>query len=153
MIPFINEVFGRNYSESNEIIRFNSEHEGHKGTVVDDSVFRLGDKIYHIEATTASIFYVVKSKPEREKEIQSFMEYYLPATLKLLGRYAELEKQNNHSSESIRNSMLNIEGAMDKVVEGFDTQLDKLYKSDAIDITNDINVLEKMMRMEGLNGK
>ena len=49
LIPFINEVFGRNYSESNEIIRFNSEHEGHKGTVVDDSVFRLGDKIYHIE--------------------------------------------------------------------------------------------------------
>ncbi len=113
----------------------------------------MSDKIYHIEATTASIFYVVKSKPEREKEIQSFMEYYLPATLKLLSRYAELEKQNNHNSESIRNSMLNIEGAMDKVVEGFDTQLDKLYKSDAIDITNDINVLEKMMRMEGLNGK
>ncbi len=70
-----------------------------------------------------------------------------------MSRYAELEKQNNHNSESIRNSMLNIEGAMDKVVEGFDTQLDKLYKSDAIDITNDINVLEKMMRMEGLNGK
>lgn len=49
LIPFINEVFGRNYSESNEIVRFSSEHEGHKGTVVDDSVFRLGDKIYHIE--------------------------------------------------------------------------------------------------------
>ncbi|MBR5258825.1 MAG: 5-bromo-4-chloroindolyl phosphate hydrolysis family protein [Clostridia bacterium] len=113
----------------------------------------MSDKIYHIEATTASIFYVVKSKPEREKEIQSFLEYYLPATLKLLSRYAELEKQNNNNSMSIRNSMLNIEGAMDKVVEGFDTQLDKLYKSDAIDITNDINVLEKMMRMEGLNGK
>ncbi|MCR4622036.1 MAG: 5-bromo-4-chloroindolyl phosphate hydrolysis family protein [Clostridiales bacterium] len=113
----------------------------------------MTEKIYHIEATTASIFYAVKNKPGREREIQSFLEYYLPATLKLLSRYAELEKQNRAGSESIRNSILNIEGAMDKVVEGFDTQLDKLYKSDAIDITNDINVLEKMMRMEGLNGR
>ena len=61
LIPFINEVFGRNYSESNEIIRFNSEHEAHKGTVVDDSVFRLGDKIYHIECqSTADSTMVVR---------------------------------------------------------------------------------------------
>lgn len=49
LIPFINEVFGRNYLEDCEIVQFNSEHEGHKGTIIDDSVFRLQDKIYHVE--------------------------------------------------------------------------------------------------------
>jgi hypothetical protein len=49
LVPFINEVFGRNYPDDSEIIRFNSEHEGHKGTIIDDSVFRLQSKIYHVE--------------------------------------------------------------------------------------------------------
>jgi predicted transposase/invertase (TIGR01784 family) len=49
LVPFINEVFGRNYPEDSEIIQFNSEHEGHKGTIIDDSVFRLQNKIYHVE--------------------------------------------------------------------------------------------------------
>ena len=49
--------------------------------------------------------------------------------------------------------MQRIEGVMDKVVEGFDTQLDRLFKSDAIDITSEVNTLDKMMRMEGLAKK
>ena len=49
LIPYINEVFGRSYPEDSEIVRFNSEHEGHKGTIIDDSVFRLHNKIYHVE--------------------------------------------------------------------------------------------------------
>ena len=49
LIPFINEVFGRNYPEGCEIVCYNSEHEGHKGAVIDDSVFRLQNKIYHVE--------------------------------------------------------------------------------------------------------
>ena len=54
LIPFINEVFGRSYSEESEIIRFNSEHEGSKGTIIDDSVFRLQDKIYHVECQSTA---------------------------------------------------------------------------------------------------
>lgn len=49
LIPFINEVFGRSYPDGCTIVQFNSEHEGRKGTIIDDSVFRLQDKIYHVE--------------------------------------------------------------------------------------------------------
>ena len=64
---------------------------------------------------------------------------------------SQLEKQGDINSENIKTAKANIEGIMDKLVEGFDTQLDKLFKSDAIDITNDVKVLEKMMQMDRLN--
>ena len=116
---------------------------------IDDK--EMSEKIYHIENTTANIFHLVEQKPERAGEIQTFMEYYLPTTMNLLYKYSQLEKQGDIESENIKTAKRNIEGIMDKLVEGFDTQLDKLFKSDAIDITNDVKVLEKMMQMEHLN--
>ena len=106
-------------------------------------------KIDHIERTTAGIFEYVRQKPEALPTIQTFMEYYLPTTLKLLSEYAHLERQID-VGENIINSKRRIEDIMDKVVFGFNSQLDKLYKSNAVDITNDVKVLEKMMRMDGL---
>ncbi len=49
IVPFINESFGRSYPLDAEIVQFTNEHETPHGSIVDDSVFRLGDKIYHIE--------------------------------------------------------------------------------------------------------
>lgn len=49
MIPFINEVFGRNYPQDSPIVRFSDEHESFRGTIIDDTVFRLAEKIYHVE--------------------------------------------------------------------------------------------------------
>ena len=46
-----------------------------------------------------------------------------------------------------------IEGMMDKVVEGFEKQLDKLFQDDAMDITTDVEVLERMLDKDGLSGK
>lgn len=117
---------------------------------IDDEV--VSEKMYHIEDTTANIFDVIKQKPERAGEIQVFMEYYLPTTLALLEKYARLEKQKS-GGENINAAKKRIEGIMDKVVEGFDAQLDKLFKSEAIDITADVKTLEKMMKMDGMTGK
>lgn len=109
----------------------------------------VSEKIYHIEATTAAIFRIVQEKPERATEITTFLEYYLPTTLKLLASYAQLERAID-AGDNIKSSKASIENIMDKLVSGFDDQLDRLYKTDAIDITNDVKTLEKMMKMEGL---
>ena len=37
-------------------------------------------------------------------------------------------------------------------MDGFKKQLDKLYASDVIDISSDIDVLETMLRRDGLTG-
>lgn len=113
----------------------------------------LSMKIDHIEHTTAGIFSMIRQHPDCVKDAQTFLEYYLPTTLKLLARYAELERQGDYAGENVRQSKMRIENVMDKVMEGFDIQLDRLYKSEAMDINTDVNALEKMMRMEGLGKK
>lgn len=54
LIPFVNEVFCRNYPQDAQIVRFSDEHEGVRGTVIDDTVFRLQDKIYHVECQSTA---------------------------------------------------------------------------------------------------
>lgn len=39
---------------------------------------------------------------------------------------------------------------MDKVVEGFEKQLDQLFQTDAMDIATDVEVLERMLEKDGL---
>ena len=109
-------------------------------------------KIKRIEEITANIFQLASQKPEKKAELQTFMEYYLPSTLKLLRRYAILEQQSAQG-ENILSSKARIEGMLDQLVAGFEKQLDTLFRVDAIDITSDIKVLEKMMEMDGLKEK
>lgn len=77
------------------------------------------------------------------------MSYYLPTTLKILRAYGQLEDQEI-SGENIAAAMERIEGMMDKVVDGFEKQLDLLFQGDAMDITADVEVLERMLAKDGL---
>ncbi|MEG1430721.1 MAG: hypothetical protein RSC89_04330, partial [Oscillospiraceae bacterium] len=54
--------------------------------------------------------------------------------------------------ENITAAKDRIEGMMDRVVEGFEKQLDRLFQNAALDITSDVEVLEKMLNNDGLSG-
>lgn len=110
----------------------------------------VSEKIRQIAMLTAKIFDVVQDKPEKLPEIKSFMSYYLPTTLKLLRSYRDFEKQGV-SGENIDAAKKRIEKILDTLVSGFSQQLDQLFKSDAMDISSDIDVLETMMRRDGLS--
>ena len=49
MIPLINEVFGTNYRSDRKIEQLRNEFYEKDGKVITDSIFRIGDKLYHIE--------------------------------------------------------------------------------------------------------
>ena len=66
--------------------------------------------------------------------------------------YGQLEDQEI-SGENIAAAMERIEGMMDKVVDGFEKQLDLLFQGDAMDITADVEVLERMLAKDGLSGQ
>lgn len=116
---------------------------------IDDEA--MSDKIDRIESITRRILSFQKEHPDRASQLRSFLSYYLPTTLKILNAYAELEEQGIEG-ENISAAKSRIEAMMDKVVEGFETQLDKLYADDLIDITSDITVMERMMTKDGLSG-
>ena len=112
---------------------------------------KLSAQIDRIGVITAKILDYQKSHPEKSPQLHSFLSYYLPTTLKILRAYGQLESQEV-SGENITAAMARIEGMMDKVVEGFEKQLDKLFQDSAMDITTDVEVLEKMLEKDGLSG-
>ena len=110
----------------------------------------VSQKISQIEDVTAKIFRIVAEKPEKKSEIKSFMSYYLPTTLKLLRSYSTFEKQGV-AGENIDNAKKDIERILDTLVVGFTQQLDQLFQTEALDISSDIEVLEQMMKKDGLS--
>ena len=111
---------------------------------------RLSAQIDRIGVITAKIFDYQKTHPEKSPQLHSFLSYYLPTTLKILRAYGQLEDQEV-SGENISSAMKRIENMMEKVVEGFEKQLDQLFQGDVLDITTDVEVLERMMAKDGLS--
>ena len=106
-------------------------------------------KISRLEAVSARIFELAKQDPGKKAQLQKFMDYYLPTALKLLNTYASLPAQDVQG-ENIADAKKNIERSMDLLVTAFENQLDKLFQSDALDVTTDIAALEGMLNMDGL---
>ncbi len=113
---------------------------------------KLSAQIDRIGVITAKILEYQRSHPEKSPQLHSFLSYYLPTTLKILRAYGQLEDQEV-SGSNITAAMNRIEGMMDKVVEGFEKQLDQLFQGDAMDITADVEVLERMLAKDGLSDK
>ncbi len=109
----------------------------------------ISDKIDRIELLTTRIFHLVEERPAMKPQIRKFMNYYLPTTLKLLDSYALLEAQGIEG-DNITASKKEIERTMDTLIAGFEKQLDRLFSSQAMDITADVEVLEGMMAQDGL---
>ena len=112
----------------------------------------MSEKIDRIEEITGKILAYQKQNPDKAGKLRSFLNYYLPTTLKVLNAYAQMEAQGI-DGENIGHAKKRIEGMMDKVVEGFEKQLDKLFADSAMDITTDVEVLERMLEKDGLSGE
>ena len=109
----------------------------------------MSDKISRLEAVSAKIFEQAKSDPDKLPKMRKFMDYYLPTSLKLLKTYAELDAQDVEG-ENITESKHRIEQTMDMLVHAFETQLDQLFQDDAMDVSADIDVMQNMLRADGL---
>ena len=116
-------------------------------SIIDEGI---SSKIERIEDLTGKIFKIVESSPEKLPQIRRFMNYYLPTTLKLLRSYATLEKQGIRG-ENITSAKESIDSVLEKLSVGFEQQLDQLFRSENIDISSDISVLENMMAQDGLS--
>lgn len=110
----------------------------------------MSAKIDRIGEITGKILDYQRQNPGKDSQLRSFLNYYLPTTLKILRAYAQLDAQGV-DGENISAAKARIEGMMDKVVEGFETQLDKLFQDSALDISSDVSVLEQMLEKDGLS--
>lgn len=108
----------------------------------------ISAKIDRLEELTGKIFRIVEEEPEKKPKAATFLNYYLPTTQKLLDSYADFE-ESGVSGENVSQAKQRIADTMDKIVAGFEHQLDQLYQSDAMDVDSDIRVMEQMLRRDG----
>lgn len=115
--------------------------------LIDDP--EVSRKIDRIEDLTRKIFAIVDKFPEKEAQLYSFLNYYLPTTLKTLESYARLEAQGIETA-SIREAKQKINLMLDELADGYEKQLDRLFENDVVDISADIEVMRQMLQKDGL---
>lgn len=111
----------------------------------------ISAQIDRLEQTTTRIIDRVVEKPAKLPQIQRFMNYYLPTTLKLLNAYDRMDSAGV-SGENIDGTKARIEDMMETICAAFSKQLDALYGDEALDISTDITVMEQMLAREGIGG-
>ncbi len=109
----------------------------------------LTGKLNQLETLCGDIFRAVYDKPAKASQIRKFMDYYLPTTLKMVKAYRTLGENNVYGDEA-EDARKRIDDALGIVLKGCRKMLNNLYKDDMLDITTDIDVLEQMLKRDGL---
>ena len=112
----------------------------------------LSEKIDRLEEVAAKIFRLIEEQPEKKAKANTFLNYYLPTTQKLLDSYADFEEAGV-SGENLSEAKARIADTMDNIVRGFEHQLDELYQAQALDVDSDIRVMEAMLRRDTASAK
>ena len=107
----------------------------------------LKTDIRSIYQTADKIINTVSKNPKKIKYVESFFDYYLPETLKLLYRYDEIE--NQRLGKSGDDFMKKMRDMVSKLKDAFNEQLVHLYKEDMVNTSADMKVLDSMMKSEG----
>lgn len=109
----------------------------------------LSASLDELENKCAEVFRTVCEKPAKASQIRKFMEYYLPTTLKMVKAYRTLDERSVNGAEA-QAAKQRIQDALKVVLKACDKMLDNLYRDDMLDITTDIDVLEQMLKRDGL---
>ena len=110
----------------------------------------ISAKLDRMEQVSGRIFKLIEEDEAKRDAAGTFLNYYLPTTLKLLRAYDDMSRQGVQG-ENITGTMERVRGMMSTIVTAFERQLDSLFGDQALDISTDITVLDNMMAREGLS--
>ena len=106
-------------------------------------------KIEQMETLTARIFVCASEHPESISQTDRLFKYYFPSVLKLLKVYEDVEKQPIQG-ENIKKTKKEIEDSLDTMNQALEKLFDEMFQNVAMDISSDIQVLEVMLKQDGL---
>ncbi len=109
---------------------------------------RLSSQMDSICDKCEQIFRAVSEAPAKAPQVRKFMNYYLPTTLKLLSNYRTMQDRGVSYQEltSARDSSIR---GLNMILTACQKQIDALHKENMMDISTDIDVLEKMLMRDG----
>ena len=114
--------------------------------ITDEVLSRQMDEL---ERLCVQIFKTVAEKPNKAPQIRKFMNYYLPTTLKMLASYRTMDARGVSVTDMTQARSETIRG-MNMILTACQKQLDNLYKDTMLDVSTDIDVLEQMLKRDGL---
>ena len=106
-------------------------------------------KLDGIIDVTDKIFKHLLDEPDDYKQVRRFADFYLPATIKLLHTYDRFG-QSGTRGNNITGTMERIETALETILDSYRKFFDSLFEDQALDIETDIQVLESILKREGL---
>lgn len=110
---------------------------------------RMTDKLIRLDRVLERLFATLRKYPDQLDELERFMEYYLPTTVKLVTAYSEFASVE-FPGDNINNAMKEIEETMDTINGAFEKLLDDMYEDTAFDVMTDASVLQTILKREGL---
>lgn len=105
-----------------------------------------------MEKAGRGIAAVVAGAPEKAGRVDRLARYYLPESLKILGAWAELEK-NGVQGQNAAHLFAEIRQSAQSMATAFENQLDELYADEALSISADIEVLDNIFQSQNLGGR
>ena len=109
-------------------------------------VFKKSTEIIQV---SREILNRVTKKPELIGSVRRFFSHHLPTTVKLVDDYIEMENQSI-KGENILGSMKKIEHALEMLDDALKKQLDSLFSHSMMDLESDVDVLENILKTDGL---
>ena len=109
-------------------------------------------KIRDIMEISDKIISDAVADPSDVPQIKKFLDYYLPTTIKLLNAYDRMGAQGIEG-DNITGTMSSIEEMLDTAIDAYKKLLDSLFADQAMDIETDIEVMNTLLKREGLSGE
>lgn len=93
----------------------------------------LSARVDRITDVAGRILRLADEDPDKARQVQGFLDYYLPTTHRLLDSYASFEASGLESRE-LEAAQTRIATAMERLEEGYIHQLEALYRADTMDV-------------------
>jgi 5-bromo-4-chloroindolyl phosphate hydrolysis protein len=102
-----------------------------------------------MEKAGRSIVEVVEKSPDKAKAARRFANYYLPDAVNVLDQYATLARQGVRGANAAE-MKAKVDQNAASIATAFENQLDSLYASENMNLDADVEVLQNMMKGQGL---
>ena len=123
-----------------------SEMKRLRDSISGDTVRRKFDDIILV---TDKIFKDLLDDPGDYKLVKRFADFYLPTTIKLMHTYDRFVNSGS-AGENVMGTVEQIDTALDTILSSYNKFFDSLFEDQALDIETDIQVLESILKREGL---
>jgi hypothetical protein len=118
---------------------------GHKKYIQDSEMIAV---VEDYEKTVKDLRNKVIEKPESATKLQKMINYYLPTSSKLIGKYVDYASETDDQSRKMANEIKGTVSSLDRALEKL---LKDLGMDDDWDVMSDISVMKQMIENDGLS--